>query len=93
MVCQEKRPRDTRMMAIGNPNMPEDALREMASDEEYAIRRTVAGNPNTPVDALKKLAKDKDAGVCKAATSNPSVSEDTLWELIEIMICFLKHMA
>lgn len=47
-----------RAAAGGNPNTPEDALRELA-DWEYwlSVMKAVASNPSTPKDVAEKLNK------------------------------------
>ena len=57
-------------------DISEDALRELAKDEEYLIRKRVAKHSNTPADVLRELAKD-DAWVIRGAVlDNPNTPKD-----------------
>ena len=63
---------DVRRNAAENPNIPIDALTELAKDSDWRVRRNAAGNPNTPIDALTELAKDSDWFVRSSAAGNPN---------------------
>ena len=64
-----------------NPSTPLATLRDLAKDENMAVRCRVAGNPNTPVDALRELAKDEDWEVRISVAKNPSAPLGILLKL------------
>ena len=52
-----------RNSAAIQPGIPVRLLRELARDEWYLVRRTVAANRKTPPDVLEELARDPHADV------------------------------
>ncbi len=59
-----------------------ETLVELATDEDWYIRRAVALNPHTPPDILVRLAGDEDADVRRGAAENPHTPLDTLAVLV-----------
>jgi len=66
-----------------NPSTPLDVLRDLATDESWGVRRSVAENPNTPLDILRELAKDEYWPVRKYVAKNPKVSIKLLLKMFE----------
>ena len=64
-----------------NPNTPPETLVQLASDEDWRVRRGVAENPSTPAAALVQLASDEDWRVRKTAAQNPSTPTEILARL------------
>ncbi len=55
--------------AAGNPKTPVERLAELAKDDDWEVRSSVAWNPKTPVEILSELAKDSDWAVRRYASS------------------------
>ncbi len=70
-----------RRVVAGNPNTPEQVLRQLAQDKVSVIRRHVAENPHTPSDILRHLANDSDSDVRLAVAENTNTPNETLTRL------------
>jgi hypothetical protein len=56
----------------GDPNTPPEVLEQLATDEEYWVRRGVACHSNTSPKALEQLATDEHYGVRYNVAQNPN---------------------
>ncbi len=71
---REPKPLDPVMLSLAErvAELPADAAKALAQNEDAAIRHTVAANPSAPPSILQILAKDKEPEVAKAARENQS---------------------
>lgn len=74
-----------------NPNVPQDILEKLASDENVTIRRRVARNANL-LPLLRRIAKEeKDKDVLVSLAKNPSIPLDVVEILYERGIIWEKY--
>lgn len=65
----------------GNPNIPQDLLRELASSSDAYVRYVIATNKSTPIDILQQLADDPDANVRLGVCENPKTPKSLVTEV------------
>lgn len=67
-----------RAAVAGNVNCDAQMLEELASDNDYRVRRRVAGREDCPPQMLIKFTADKDARVRMALLENPVCPAEAL---------------
>jgi predicted DNA-binding WGR domain protein len=69
--------------AAKDPKMPPAILAQMACENHWWIRQSVAGNPSTLLEILNKLSADKMPYVRLALTKNPNVTTEILLKILD----------
>jgi hypothetical protein len=82
-----------RYAAIQHPNMPSEALAELANSSDWRAREAVAKNNNTSTDTLIQLSDDPYWPVCRAVAKRTGLPPEVYAKLAKHKNSYVSNQA